>query len=108
MKLRGLALIFGPILQGARAQSLVHIPDPDREGQTYLVQKGEGDTLVLTPNECFFPQFGLVAQGKGTTSDIDDLNKGESFAEIGNGMKATTSSGACGSRTPATSRPLSG
>lgn len=48
----------------------------------YMAQRTRDGRLILTPNEAFFPQTGLVANGSGTVKDIDNLNGGKSFATI--------------------------
>ncbi len=58
------------------------MPDPDRSDVTYMVQKTRDARLFLTPNECFFPKRGLVAEGTGSVPDIANLNGGNSYASV--------------------------
>ncbi|MCP4506188.1 MAG: DUF3472 domain-containing protein [Fuerstiella sp.] len=58
------------------------MPDPDRGELTYMIQRTRDARLFLTPNECFFPKLGMVAEGAGTIPDIANLNGGHSFAYI--------------------------
>ena len=51
-------------------------------GTYHLVQQTRDNTLVLTPNEGFFPRLGLTAAGEGSVPDVGDLNKGQSFDHI--------------------------
>ncbi|MEO1990731.1 MAG: DUF3472 domain-containing protein, partial [Pirellulales bacterium] len=57
-------------------------PVDTRQSLYVKLQKTDDATLVLTPNESFFPHLGLVASGEGHTADIQNLNSGKSFACI--------------------------
>lgn len=51
--------------------------------QFYKVQRTPGSTLLLTPNESFFPKLGLRAGGEETVTGGDsELNQGVSFKTI--------------------------
>ncbi|MCP4856905.1 MAG: DUF3472 domain-containing protein [Fuerstiella sp.] len=58
------------------------MPDPNRRDVTYMVQKTRDARLFLTPNECFFPKLGLVAEGTGSIPDVANLNGGNSYASV--------------------------
>ncbi|HIF00198.1 MAG TPA: DUF3472 domain-containing protein [Fuerstia sp.] len=58
------------------------MPDPDRRDVTYMVQKTRDARVFLTPNECFFPKLGLVAEGTGAIPDVANLNGGNSYASV--------------------------
>lgn len=53
-----------------------------REGESYLVQRSSGGTLILSPNESFFPALGLKAAGSVSGEDFLNLNGGNHFAHI--------------------------
>ncbi len=69
---------------GQRGAPISWIPDPSTAGLSYMAQQTRDNRLILTADESFFPKLGLSCIGTGTRDDIAELNKGESFAAIGN------------------------
>ena len=67
---------------GQLSSPIEWMPDPDRGELTYMIQKTGDERLFLTPNECFFPKLGLVAEGTGAVPDVANLNGGNSFAYV--------------------------
>ena len=70
-------------LSGQLGVPISWIEDPVDSDLRYMGQKSRDGRLFLGPNECFFPEMGLVAMGKGKVPDMDGLNKGSSFESIG-------------------------
>ena len=58
------------------------IDQPAAAKVVYRLQKTTNDQLFLTPNECFFPKLGLVANGESEVPDIGNLNGGKSYAWV--------------------------
>ena len=67
---------------GQLSSPIEWMPDPNRRAVTYMVQKTRDARLFLTPNECFFPKLGLVAEGTGSVPDVANLNGGNSYASV--------------------------
>lgn len=79
------------LAQDKTSDSTTWVSVPNQTGQFYLIQKTLGTQLMLTPNESFFPQLGLKAEGSSLQADIDNLNGGKSFSAIAGwnrGLKA--------------------
>tara|TARA_Y100001934_G_scaffold280118_1_gene385877 strand:+ start:4513 stop:6201 length:1689 start_codon:yes stop_codon:yes gene_type:complete len=76
---------LGPVPQADASQrgaALEWFEIPGRPGIYHRIQRAKDDSLVLTPNECFFPKLGLTAAGTGSTPDQENLNGGKSFEHI--------------------------
>ncbi|MGC6441605.1 MAG: hypothetical protein ACON4H_02995, partial [Rubripirellula sp.] len=58
------------------------IDQPVAAKVVYRLQTTTNDQLFLTPNECFFPKLGLVANGESEVPDIGNLNGGKSYAWV--------------------------
>jgi len=70
-------------LEGGQLSSpLDYIQDPKVDQLYYLIQRTKDSRLLLTPNECFFPNLGPRLEGRGSTPDIASLNRGNSFDRI--------------------------
>lgn len=80
--LAGLALPYYAQTEGQTESPITWIELPDQPGHYLMVQTTQDDTLILTPNESFFPKLGLKAEGPAKDPDIDELNKGSSFSKI--------------------------
>ncbi|MDG2391033.1 MAG: DUF3472 domain-containing protein, partial [Planctomycetaceae bacterium] len=78
------ALTLRPLWgEGQLDSKLEWVADSDNSERVWMIQKTVDGKLILTPNESFFPNLGLKANGQGATPDIAGLNKKSSFAEIG-------------------------
>ena len=79
------AVVGAPSLAAAEGQigaAIEIVPIEASTDQFLMTQKTVDGTLILTPNEVFFPKRGLKAGGQSNIADVDELNKGMSFAEI--------------------------
>ena len=61
------------------------IDQPSAAKVVYRLQTTTNDQLFLTPNECFFPKLGLVANGESEVPDIGNLNGGKILC-LGRGL----------------------
>ena len=67
---------------GQLGSEVTWIPVPLDQGAFFKAQKSEDGKLLLTANEAFFPERGLVATGVGAVPDVEKLNGGKTFQFI--------------------------
>ena len=76
---------LGPSLEPTAGQlgtKLEWFEIPGRSEKFHLLQGSRDGYLILTPNECFFPELGLTAAGDGMVPDMENLNGGKSFGHV--------------------------